>query len=44
MLSVPALTVRREAGIVLRRGAFLSPAALHLVERLTTICRADPRN
>jgi LysR family transcriptional regulator of gallate degradation len=44
MLNVAALTVRREAGIVLRRGGFLSPAALHLIDRLTAICRADPRN
>ncbi|HZP98588.1 MAG TPA: LysR family transcriptional regulator [Reyranella sp.] len=44
MLNVPPLTVRREAGIVLRRGAFLSPAARHLIDRLTAICRADPRN
>lgn len=44
MLSVPALTVRREAGIVLRRGGFLSPVAQHLIEGLTAVCRADPRN
>jgi LysR family transcriptional regulator of gallate degradation len=44
MLSVPALTVRREAGIVLRRGGFLSPAAQHLIDNLTLISRADPRN
>jgi len=44
MLNVPQLRIRREAGIVLRRGGFLSPAAQHLIERLAVICRADPRN
>ena len=44
MLNAPALTVRRDAGIVLRRGGFLSPAAVHLIECLTAICCADPRN
>lgn len=44
MLKVPRLTVRREAGVVLRRGGFLSPAAEHLIASLTAICRADPRN
>jgi len=44
MLNVPQLRSRREAGIVLRRGGFLSPAAQHLIERLAAICRADPRN
>jgi hypothetical protein len=41
---VPPLTVRREAGVVLRRGGFLSPAALRLIDTLADICRADPRN
>ncbi len=44
MLSVPQLRIRREAGIVLRRGGYLSTAAEHLIERLAVICRADPRN
>ena len=44
MLNVPTLTVRREAGVVLRRGGFLSPAALRLIDHLADICRADPRN
>jgi len=44
MLNVPQLRIRREAGIVLRRGGFLSPTAQHLIERLAVICRADPRN
>jgi LysR family transcriptional regulator of gallate degradation len=44
MLNVPPLTVRREAGVVLRRGGFLSPAALRLIDTLADICRADPRN
>jgi DNA-binding transcriptional LysR family regulator len=44
MLNVPPLTVRREAGVVLRRGSFLSPAAQRLIDDLVDICRADPRN
>ena len=44
MLNAPTLTVRREAGVVLRRGGFLSPAALRLIDHLADICRADPRN
>jgi LysR family transcriptional regulator of gallate degradation len=44
MLKVPRLTVRREAGVVLRRDGFLSPAAEHLIASLAAICRADPRN
>jgi LysR family transcriptional regulator of gallate degradation len=34
MLKVPRLTVRREAGVVLRRGGFLSSTAEHLRHRL----------
>lgn len=44
MLNVPRLRIRREAGIVLRRGGFLSPVAEHLIASLSVICRADPRN
>ena len=44
MLNVPRLKVRREAGVVLRRGSWLSPAAEHLIASLTAISRADPRN
>jgi LysR family transcriptional regulator of gallate degradation len=44
MLNVPRLKVRREAGVVLRRGGWLSPAAEHLIASLTAISRADPRN
>jgi LysR family transcriptional regulator of gallate degradation len=44
MLNVPRLKVRREAGVVLRRGGWVSPAAAHLIDSLTAISRADPRN
>jgi LysR family transcriptional regulator of gallate degradation len=44
MLKVPQLTVRREAGVVLRRGGFVSPAAQRVIDHLADICRADPRN
>jgi LysR family transcriptional regulator of gallate degradation len=43
-LNVPRLKVRREAGVVLRRGGWLSPAATHLIDSLAGISRADPRN
>ena len=44
MLNVPRLTVRREAGIVMRKGGWLSPAATHLIDNLTAICAAHPQN
>lgn len=44
MLDVPDLTARREAGIVTRRGGWLSPAAMHVADALKTICAAEPEN
>jgi LysR family transcriptional regulator of gallate degradation len=44
MLNVPHLKVRREAGIVTRRGAWLSPAAARVIDHLAAICAADPQN
>jgi DNA-binding transcriptional LysR family regulator len=44
MLSVPGLTLSREAGIVTRKGGWLSPAALHVIEELKIICAAEPEN
>ena len=44
MLNVPRLTTRREAGIVRRRGGWLSPVAQHVIDRLEAICAADPQN
>jgi LysR family transcriptional regulator of gallate degradation len=44
MLNVPGLTLSREAGIVTRRGGWLSPAALHVIEELKVICAAEPEN
>lgn len=44
MLPVTALRVRREAGVVLRRGSALPQAAVHLIDSLTAICAADPQN
>ena len=44
MLNVPHLKVRREAGIVTRRGSWLSPAAARVIDHLTAICAADPQN
>jgi LysR family transcriptional regulator of gallate degradation len=44
MLKVPGLTLSREAGIMTRRGGWLSPAALHVIEILQVICAAEPEN
>src|SRR5262249_38306837 len=44
MLNVPRLTTTREAGVVRRRGGWLSPAAQHVIERLNAICARDPQN
>ncbi|CAH1648140.1 MULTISPECIES: LysR substrate-binding domain-containing protein [unclassified Chelatococcus] len=44
MLDAPDLTVRREAGIVIRRGGWLSPAAQHVADALKAICAAEPEN
>jgi DNA-binding transcriptional LysR family regulator len=44
MLNVPGLTLSREAGIVTRRGGWLSPAAMHIIDELKVICAAEPEN
>ena len=44
MLNVPRLRVRREAGVVIRRGGWLSPAASHLIDNLAAISAAHPQN
>jgi LysR family transcriptional regulator of gallate degradation len=44
MLNVPRLTTRREAGIVRRRGGWLSPGAQHVIDRLAAISARDPQN
>ena len=44
MLNVPGLTLSREAGIITRRGGWLSPAALHVIEELKIVCAAEPEN
>ena len=44
MLDAPDLTVRREAGIVIRRGGWLSPAAQHVADQLKAICATEPEN
>jgi LysR family transcriptional regulator of gallate degradation len=44
MLAVPKLKVRRQAGVVTRRGGWLSPAAAHLIDNLAAICAAHPQN
>ena len=44
LLSVAGLTSRREAGVVLRKDGFLSPAAEAIVEELKRICALEPTN
>ena len=44
MLNVPGLTLSREAGIITRRGGWLPPAALHVIEELKIVCAAEPEN
>jgi DNA-binding transcriptional LysR family regulator len=44
ILKVPALTLSREAGIMTRRGGWLSPGVSHVIEELKTICAAEPEN
>jgi DNA-binding transcriptional LysR family regulator len=44
MLNVPSLTLSREAGIITRRGSWLPPAALHVIEELRIVCAAEPEN
>lgn len=43
-LDVPALRSRRNAGIMQRRGAWLSPGAQSLIEELKAICAEQPEN
>ena len=43
-IDLPAFASEREAGVILRAGALLSPAAAALVERLEAYCADDPRN
>jgi LysR family transcriptional regulator of gallate degradation len=44
ILDVPLLHTTREAGIVTRKGGWLSPAATLIVSELKTICATDPHN
>jgi LysR family transcriptional regulator of gallate degradation len=43
-LDVPDLVTSRDAGLIFRAGAAVSPAAEVLAERLRDLCRASPRN
>ncbi len=44
LLTVAGLTSRREAGVVLRKDGFLSPAAEAIVDELKHICALEPTN
>jgi LysR family transcriptional regulator of gallate degradation len=44
LLNVPELASRRDAGVVMRRDGFLSPAAQAIVEELRRICALEPTN
>jgi LysR family transcriptional regulator of gallate degradation len=43
-IDVPELVTSREAGLIFRAGALLSPVAEAVAERLADACRADPVN
>jgi LysR family transcriptional regulator of gallate degradation len=43
-LQVPALRTSRRAGIMQRRGSWLSPAAQGIIAELRTICASEPDN
>ena len=43
MLNVPQLRASREAGIISRRGAWLSPATNAIISELKKICAGSPR-
>jgi LysR family transcriptional regulator of gallate degradation len=44
MITVARLASRREAGVVLRKDGFLSPAAEAIVDELKSICALEPTN
>lgn len=43
-LDIPELRATRDAGLIARAGAWLSPAAEAVIRELRAICAADPRN
>jgi DNA-binding transcriptional LysR family regulator len=44
MLDAPGVSVRREAGILMRRDGWLSPAMQALIDELCALSAVDPRN
>lgn len=42
MLNVAGLALSRDAGVIVRKGGWLSPAATHVIDELRAICAADP--
>jgi hypothetical protein len=44
ILDVPELSATRQAGVICRRGGWLSPAAAEILQELRTICADDPHN
>ena len=44
LVTVTGMASRREAGVVLRKDGFLSPAAEAIVDELKRICALEPRN
>ncbi|MGL4240110.1 MAG: LysR substrate-binding domain-containing protein, partial [Beijerinckiaceae bacterium] len=43
-LEVPEIHSTREAGILTRKGGFASPAMRAIIDELTALCEANPRN
>jgi LysR family transcriptional regulator of gallate degradation len=44
MLDIPELAASRQAGVICRRGGWLSPAAAEILQELRAICAQDPYN
>jgi DNA-binding transcriptional LysR family regulator len=44
MLDVPSLRASRQAGIISRKGGWLSPPAAAIIQDLEAICAGDPHN
>jgi LysR family transcriptional regulator of gallate degradation len=44
LLGVPEIASTREAGVIMRRDGFLTPAAHAIVEELRHICAREPTN
>jgi LysR family transcriptional regulator of gallate degradation len=44
MLNVPELALSRDAGVITRKGGWVSPAAAEIIDELKAICAAESRS